>query len=154
MNETPNQPHLLLVEDDPAQADLVRMGLDSSCGGFSIDHVLDGEAALAYLRQEKPYAGSPRPDVVFLDLNLPRISGIEVLQQIKRDASLCMIPIVVLSTSESDNDRSAAYAHGVNSYVKKPVGFENFQQMCQDLRQYWMSRNLPPVWEQAAKRAG
>ena len=80
MMTTERQPHILLVEDDHSQADLLMMGLESASGGFTISHVSDGAEAIAYFDPEGQYAGSPRPDVVFLDLNLPKVSGLEVLE--------------------------------------------------------------------------
>lgn len=146
-------PHILLVEDDQSQADLMMMGLESAGGGFTIAHAIDGIDAMAYVRKQGGYAGEPTPDVIFLDLNLPRLSGIEVLTQLKGDSALSRIPVVILSTSESESDRMMAYAQGANSYVKKPVGFESFQQMCRDLWQFWTKRNLPPVRDEAHRRA-
>lgn len=153
MTENNRTPHILLVEDDQSQADLMMMGLESAGGGFTIGHVLDGVEAMEYVRKEGAHAGAPTPDVIFLDLNLPRLSGLEVLEQLKGDPIHCRIPVVILSTSENESDLMQAYTHGVNSYVNKPVGFENFQQMCRDLRQFWTRRNLPPVREGADRKA-
>ena len=153
MIENNNEPHILLVEDDQSQADLMMLGLRSDGGGFTIDQVVDGVEAMAYIRKQDSYAGAPTPDVVFLDLNLPRLSGLEVLEQVKADPNLQQIPVVILSTSENESDLMNAYVRGVNSYVKKPVGFDRFQQMCKDLRQFWTVRNMPPRQHQAERTA-
>ena len=153
MIENNNEPHILLVEDDQSQADLMMLGLRSDGGGFTIDHVVDGVEAMAYIRKQDSYAGAPTPDVVFLDLNLPRLSGLEVLEQVKADPNLQQIPVVILSTSENESDLMNAYARGVNSYVKKPVGFDRFQQMCKDLRQFWTVRNMSPRQQQEERKA-
>jgi CheY-like chemotaxis protein len=107
--------------------------------------VHNGEEALAYLRGAGVYARYPRPDVVLLDLNLPRLSGHEVLRDIKEDRELQAIPVVVLTTSTAERDLARAYDSHANSYVVKPVDFARFHQLVTDLCQYWGTWNQPPA---------
>ena len=107
--------HFLLVEDDPSHAELVRLCLAASPPEVTVDHVSDGAAALAYLRRQGEYVDAPRPDLVLLDLKLPKLDGHEVLEQVKSDDALATIPIVVLTTSASESDRARAYRQHVNS---------------------------------------
>ncbi len=136
--------HFLLVEDDDDHAELIRMNLAESRIGNTMDRVSDGEEALAYLRREGAFADRPRPDVVLLDLKLPKVDGHEVLAQVKSDDALRCIPIVVLTTSQAEADRAQAYFNHTNSYLVKPVDFAQFQKMVKDLKLYW------GVWNQLA----
>ncbi len=111
----------------------------------TVDRVADGEQALAYLRREGSFREAPRPDIILLDLKLPGIDGHEVLAVLKKDPSLCCIPVVVLTTSAAEADRARAYYNHANSYLTKPVDFEKFNQMVQDLKLYWCVWNQPPV---------
>lgn len=127
----------LLVEDDDSHALLFTRVLERSPIAKTLDRVGDGVEALAYLRREGSYADRPVPDVVFLDLKLPKLDGLEALERIKSDAALKKIPIVMLTTSDAETDRARAYEHHVNSYVVKPADFEQFQRLVQDLGFYW-----------------
>ncbi|MCB9838168.1 MAG: response regulator [Phycisphaeraceae bacterium] len=135
--------HFLLVEDNQDHADLVRMSLEINNVTNTLDHVRDGLAAMAYLRNSGEYGGSKRPDVILLDINLPKMNGHEILEQIKADEDLKVIPVVVLTTSAADADRLSAYRSHANSFVTKPVDFQKFQNMIRDLNLYWT------VWNQA-----
>jgi CheY-like chemotaxis protein len=135
----------LLVEDDDNHAHLVMRSLARSPVTNQVYRVHNGEEALAFLRGAGVYARYPRPDVVLLDLNLPRLSGHEVLRDIKEDRDLQAIPVVVLTTSCAERDRERAYSFHANSYVVKPVDFDQFQQLVTDLCQYWGAWNQPPV---------
>jgi CheY-like chemotaxis protein len=137
--------HFLLVEDDDDHAELIQMTLAESRIGNTFDRVSDGEEALAYLRREGAYTDKLRPDVVLLDLKLPKVDGHEVLAQIKSDESLRGIPVVVLTTSHSEADKAKAYYNHANSYLVKPVDFDRFQQMVKDLKLYWGVWNQPAV---------
>ena len=134
----------LLVEDDDSHAELVQMALADNQVSNRVDRVNDGEQALAYLRREGHYADYPQPDVVILDLKLPKIDGHEVLAQLKTDHKLRAIPVVVLSTSAAKLDKAKAYYNHVNSYLVKPVGFGEFHQMIKDLARYWSVWNQRP----------
>lgn len=113
---------ILLVEDNPADARLAREALGASSVSANINVTRDGMEALALLRRATPYAHAPRPDVILLDLNLPRKNGREVLGEIKADAMLRCIPVVVLTTSNAPQDIQAAYAGHANAYLTKPLG--------------------------------
>ena len=141
-----NQPtHFLLVEDEPAHAELVRIAMDENAVANTMDHVEDGEEAVRYLNGEGQYEGRRRPDVVLLDIRLPKMDGHEVLEYMKTRDHLSTIPVVMLTTSDADSDRIRAYEHNANSYVTKPVDFEQFRKMVRDLQLYWAVWNHPPV---------
>lgn len=139
-----NIKRFLLVEDNNAHAKLVMMQFAEYRDRIQVDRVSDGEAALDYVFQRGPYVGRPRPDVILLDLNLPKVDGHEVLRQIKADCCLRSIPVVVLTTSQTEADTSECYRHYVNSYLVKPIDFERFKQMMRDLGQYWSAWNQSP----------
>ena len=141
-----NQPtHFLLVEDEPAHAELVKIAMDENAVANTMDHVEDGEEAVRYLNGEGQYEGRRRPDVVLLDIRLPKMDGHEVLEYMKTRDHLNTIPVVMLTTSDADSDRIKAYEHNANSYVTKPVDFEQFRKMVRDLQLYWAVWNHPPV---------
>lgn len=138
---------ILLAEDNPAHARLVERSLASNRVLNKLMHVSDGEEAVAYLRRESPFNDpelSPRPDVVLLDLRLPKVDGLEVLRQIKTDPELMQLPVVVLSTSQSDIDVARAYQLHANSYVVKPLDFTALTQLIGDLGYYWLVWNRSP----------
>jgi CheY-like chemotaxis protein len=127
INAEPNSAiTVLLVEDDPGDVLMTREALDDAKVLHDLHVAENGEAALAFLRRESPYEDAPRPDLVFLDLNLPRIDGREVLAQVKTDPKLRSIPVVVLTTSDAEEDVLRSYDLHANAYVTKPVDFETF----------------------------
>jgi CheY-like chemotaxis protein len=134
----------LLVEDDDTHAHLVVRSLSRARVANEVFRVKDGVEATAFLRQEREYADKPRPDVVLLDLQLPKMDGHEVLAVIKQDQDLKRIPVVVMTTSDTETDREQAYEHHANSYVVKPVDFEKFRKLVDDLSLYWGVWNEPP----------
>jgi CheY-like chemotaxis protein len=134
----------LLVEDDDSHVAILRRNLERSRVGNAIDRVADGAAALEFLRREGVYADRMRPDVILLDLKLPKLDGHEVLAAIKSDPNLQDIPVVVLTTSNAELDRVKAYRHHTNSYLVKPIDFEQFCKMVDDLGIYWGVWNRPP----------
>ncbi|HOB73783.1 MAG TPA: response regulator [Phycisphaerae bacterium] len=134
----------LLVEDNDAHAKLVMLQFRDNTNGLTIDRVPDGESALAYLRRQGPYAGKDRPDVVLLDLKLPRVNGHEVLRQLKADEDLRGIPVIVLTTSQAEKDMVEAYREYANSYLIKPFDFGSFQRMIEDVANYWGEWNQHP----------
>ncbi len=134
----------LLVEDDDSHAELIEMALAENRVSNTLSRVADGVAAMQYLRAQGPHAERVLPDVVLLDLKLPRMDGLEVLAAIKGDASLKSMPVVVLTTSTAEIDRAKAYSHHANSYVVKPLDFHTFHQMIKDLQLYWSAWNEPP----------
>ena len=120
------QIEVLLVEDDPGDVLMTREAFEDYKLTNQLHVVQDGADAMAFLRQEGEYADVPRPDLVLLDLNLPRMDGREVLQAIKSDPELASIPVVVLTTSEAEEDVLRSYSLHANAYVTKPVDFERF----------------------------
>ena len=118
--------HVLLVEDDPGDVLITREAFAENKVRNHLSVVNDGVKALAFLRREAEYADAPRPDLILLDLNLPRMDGHEVLANIKSDADLQRIPVVVLTTSDAEEDVLRSYDLHANAYVTKPVDFERF----------------------------
>jgi CheY-like chemotaxis protein len=117
---------VLLVEDDPGDELMIREAFEHHELRHSLHHVADGVEAMRFLRQEDGYGASPRPDLILLDLNLPRMDGRQVLREVKGDPALRAIPVVVLTTSEADEDILRSYELHANAYVTKPVDFDHF----------------------------
>lgn len=136
---------ILLVEDSPADVLITREAF-AEFKIFNTLHVVeDGVEAMAFLNQDGKYASVPRPDLILLDLNLPRKNGREVLAEIKNEPRLKNIPVVVLTTSHSESDVLEAYDQHANCYIVKPVGFDNFVDAMKTIRQFWFSVvTLPP----------
>jgi CheY-like chemotaxis protein len=118
--------NVLLVEDDEGDALIIREAFEYYRIRNRLTIVTDGEAALKFLRQAGPYAGAPRPGLILLDVNLPRRSGLEVLAELKQDPDLLVIPVVMLTTSQAEEDILRSYALHANAFVTKPVDFEHF----------------------------
>jgi CheY-like chemotaxis protein len=139
---------ILLVEDNPSDAELCLRALRRNNIANSIDVVTDGEEALEYLTQTGRHAGlagGPRPKVVLLDLKLPKIGGLEVLERVKADPAINGIPVVILTSSREDPDIERAYSLGVNSYIVKPVEFDGFSEAVRQLGFYWLLLNESPL---------
>ena len=130
---------VLLVEDDPGDVLLIREAFEHNKVHNNLSVVNDGEQALAYLRGDGQYAGAPRPDLVLLDLNLPRKDGREVLAEVKNDERLRTIPVVVLTTSEAEEDVLKSYELHANAYVTKPVDFERFVAIVRQIDDFFVS---------------
>ncbi len=130
---------ILLVEDSPADILITREAFQEARLLNALHVVEDGVQALEFLRREGSYASAPRPDLILLDLNLPRKNGREVLAEIKADYVLRTIPVIILTTSGSNEDILNAYDLHANCYVVKPVGFENFLKAVQSIRNFWFS---------------
>jgi two-component system, chemotaxis family, response regulator Rcp1 len=145
MNLTKHTAEILLVEDNPGDVRLTQEAL-KECKIINRLHVVeDGVEAIEFLRRQGRYPEAPRPDLIFLDLNLPRKDGREVLAEIKGDEELRTIPTVVLTTSAAEEDLLKAYGLHANCYVTKPVDFEQFVQVIQRLEEFWFSIvKLPP----------
>jgi CheY-like chemotaxis protein len=138
---------VMLVEDNVDHAELVIRTLEEHRIANKVRHFLDGQSALDYLFQRGEYtdpAECVRPHMILLDLRLPRVDGIDVLKTIKENDKLKSIPVVVLTTSEAEKDVTKAYNHHANSYLVKPVGFDEFKQLMDDLGFYWLSWNTTP----------
>ena len=135
---------ILLVEDNPAHAELVTRALAACPFKHEVHHVTNGQEALDYLYRQGTYADNEkcrRPDLVLLDLRLPKVDGLEVLDEIKRSEDICSIPVVALTTSDVATDVEAAYRRHVNSYLTKPADFAEFSELMQDLCKYWVKWN-------------
>lgn len=130
---------ILLVEDSPADVLMTRDAFEQARLVNTLHVVDDGVQALAFLRQEGMYASSPRPDLILLDLNLPRKNGVEVLAEIKSDPKLQSIPVVILTTSHTEQDILDSYDLHANCYIVKPVGFEKFLKAVQSIQDFWFS---------------
>lgn len=138
---------ILLVEDDPAHAEIVRRNLENARVANRLVHVTDGQMALDYLYHRAGFsapATSPRPGLVLLDLRLPKIDGLEVLRIVKADPDLTLIPVVVLTTSAAESDVARAYESHANSYLVKPVDFSQFVELMEALGYYWLAWNRHP----------
>lgn len=136
---------VLLVEDDPGDVLMTREAFAEDRVGNRLSVVSDGAEALAYLRREGPYTDAVRPDLVLLDLNLPRRDGREVLAEIKNDRDLHQIPVVVLTTSQADEDILCSYQLHANAYVTKPADFDRFIAVVRQIDQFFVGVvKLPP----------
>jgi two-component system response regulator len=141
---------VLLVDDDPGDVLLVREAFEDHKVGNALSVVSDGVEALRFVRREGAYADAPRPELILLDLNLPRKSGIEVLEEIRADEALTSIPVVVLTTSEAEEDIVRAYKLHANAYVTKPVDFESFRQIVHQIDDFFIGLvKLPPSDERS-----
>ncbi|WP_447971307.1 response regulator [Nitrospira sp. M1] len=130
---------VLLVEDDEEDVLLTKEALHRSKLSIELDVVTNGEQALLYLRQEAPYADTTRPDLVLLDINLPRKNGWEVLEVIKTHDQLKSLPVTMLTTSSEDPDIQRSYDLGANSYVTKPIGIDEFHRVVQAIQDFWFT---------------
>ena len=129
---------ILLVEDNEADVRLTREALREAGDGVRLSAVGDGEQALAYLRRQAGFAEAPRPDLVLLDLNLPRKNGLEVLDEMRSDEALAVIPVIMLTSSAARQDVEAAYAHGANAFVVKPQDLDSFMDLIGTIRGFWL----------------
>lgn len=136
---------VLLVEDDPGDVLLIREAFADYKVGNVLSVVSDGVEAMRFVRGEGDYAGRERPDLVLLDLNLPRKSGAEVLAEIKSDPELSMIPVIVLTTSEAEEDVLRSYKSHANAYITKPVDFDRFKEIVHQIDDFFIGIvKLPP----------
>lgn len=138
---------VLLVEDDPAHAEIVKRNFEKSRIANRLIHLPDGQAALDYLYRRDAFTdpvSSPRPGIVLLDLRLPKVNGLQVLQAIKGDPAFENIPVVILTTSSAESDIVKAYEFHANSYLVKPVDFNKFTELMDTLGYYWLAWNRHP----------
>jgi len=143
-----NNPTILVVDDDPADQFLVQEAMRTANLHYDLRLVSDGDEAIEYLYHRGRYAESrkaPRPDLILLDLNMPRLNGRQVARAIKSDPNFRAIPIVVLTTSRLDQDVEELYQTGVNSYIQKPANFDEFTEALRDLSSYWLGRATLPA---------
>jgi CheY-like chemotaxis protein len=147
--------NILLIEDNQDHAELVMRSFEDHRIANRIHHVTHGEEALHYLFRQGSYSDpktSPRPHVILLDLRLPRIDGLEILETIRSSPEIMNIPIVVLTTSQAEQDVAKAYSEHVNSYLVKPVDFDSFNRMMEDLGFYWLAWNHYPWSDTSSSR--
>lgn len=130
---------ILLVEDNPGDVRLVAEGLSTLRGRHHLNVARDGLEAMTFLRREPPYASAPRPDLIVLDLNLPRKRGQEVLAETKADPSLSSVPIIIFSSSQAVADIANSYALHANCYIVKPVDLDQFLAAVKAIEQFWLS---------------
>ena len=138
---------VLLVEDSPGDVLLTQEAFRAANGAVHLHVASDGVVAMAFLRREGAYVQAPRPDLILLDLNLPKMDGREVLALIKADKSLKLIPTVILTTSGAEGDIVKSYQLQANSYISKPVQLEAFESVVKSINDYWMTKVKLPAQE-------
>lgn len=143
MSTAVSPPPILLVEDNPMDLDLTLRAFSKKKFGNHVHIARDGEEALAFMPRWE--AGEPLPAVILLDINLPKVNGLEVLRQLKAHERFRRIPVVVLTSSREDKDLKTAYDLGVNSYIEKPVSFNKFMEVAEHIELYWCVLNERPV---------
>ena len=136
---------ILLVEDSPSDAQLTMAALKMAKVVNQVSHVEDGVEAMEFLRQEGKYAQSKRPDLVLLDLNLPRKDGREVLEEMKGNPDFQLIPVVILTTSQAEQDIIRSYKFHANCYITKPVNFDRFLEVVQSIENFWLTVVALPI---------
>jgi chemotaxis family two-component system response regulator Rcp1 len=131
--------HILLVEDNEGDIVLTLEALREAKINNRIDVARDGEEALNFLNKKGKFNNALTPDIIFLDINLPRINGMEILAAIKNDDALKIIPVIMLTTSDADNDITKSYFNHANCYITKPVDIEKFMEVIQSIKSFWIS---------------
>jgi CheY-like chemotaxis protein len=131
---------VLLVEDSPGDVRLTQEAFRNANTTVHLQVACDGVEAMAFLRKEGSHAGASRPDLILLDLNLPKMDGREVLAHIKADDGLKMIPIIILTTSEADADITESYQLHANCYLNKPVQLDDFESLVKSINDFWLTR--------------
>ena len=134
-----NEIRILLVEDNEGDILLTLEALKEVRIGNEVDVVKDGDKALQFLKKEGEFKDANTPDLILLDINLPRTDGFEVLAVIKKDERLSVIPVIMLTTSDSEKDILESYQHHANCYITKPVNFENFMNVIQTIKDFWIN---------------
>jgi len=135
---------ILLVEDNPDHAELTKRALEDGNLGNQVRWLKDGQEATDYLLRKGNYANANRPGLILLDIKLPKLDGIEVLKKIKGDDELRIIPVVMLTTSDRDEELYKCYKAGANSFITKPVKFNEFSEKIKSLKFYWLLTNQAP----------
>jgi two-component system, chemotaxis family, response regulator Rcp1 len=149
--ETDMPIQVLLIEDSPGDVRLTQEALRDSNKSIHLQIASDGVEAMAFLRREAAYADAPRPDLILLDLNLPRMDGRQVLAHIKEDESLRTIPTVVLSTSEAEADIVKSYQLQANCYLSKPVKLDAFEGIVKSINDFWLNKVRLPAQTQSRR---
>jgi CheY-like chemotaxis protein len=130
---------ILLVEDNAEEAEWTQQALRDSRVRNRIYWVEDGEEAMTFLRREGPYAHVPRPDLILLDIYMPRMNGQEVLEQVKADPELKRIPVVIMTSSDDDREIIRAYEHHANCFVTKPIDMDKFMEVVRSIEDFWLT---------------
>lgn len=130
---------VLMVDDDEGDVELTRTALKNHKLKIDLHSVQDGEQAMLFLRRHAPYVSAPRPDLILLDLNMPKKDGRQVLAEIKVDDDLKLIPVVILTTSSAETDILKSYKLGCNCYATKPVGFKEFTDIVKKIEEFWLT---------------
>ncbi|MGH1435983.1 MAG: response regulator [Lewinella sp.] len=144
MNKKSRRYCILLIEDNPGDVRLTKEAFRETGADIDLQVVMDGVEAVAYLQQEREYAEKPIPDLILLDLNLPKWGGKQVLERIKKDERFLRIPVVVLTTSNASADVLASYNLHANCFINKPVDFDNFFQIINYIQQFWLETATLP----------
>lgn len=147
INENKQPFDILLVEDEPADANLIKMALKEGKINYRLHHVLDGVEALHFLHEHQLNSNSTQADLIILDLNMPRMNGKEFLKSIKSDKQLNSIPVVVLTTSDVERDVVASYKLGASGFITKPIDMDQFIKAIGQLQDYWFNLNRLPKKE-------
>ena len=137
--------HILIVDDNTTDLVIMREAFADTQIDAVLDVAINGEEAMKYLRRVGEFAKSPRPDLIILDLNMPRKNGHEVLHEIKSDPLLLRIPVIVLTTSQAEEDVSRAYAAHANCYIRKPVDFVEFEKVMATIERFWFETVILPM---------
>ena len=144
MNLSQNKVTILLIEDNPGDVRLTQEAFKEGKKNVNLDVVMDGVEAINYLYKRDQYSEKESPDLILLDLNLPKMDGREVLEKVKNDDNLRMIPIIVLTTSDADQDILKSYNLHVNCYLNKPVDFDKFFDIIQKIEDFWLTTAILP----------
>ncbi len=144
MNETQSTITILLIEDNPGDVRLTQEAFKEGRKNVTLDVVMDGVEAINYLYNKAPYQEKKNPDLILLDLNLPKMDGREVLEKVKSDDNLRRIPVIVLTTSDADQDILKSYNLHVNCYLNKPVDFDKFFDIIQKIEDFWLTTAILP----------
>lgn len=139
MNKDLKLIEVLLVEDDPQDVEITKEVMELSKVKLNVNVVENGAEALSYLRKENEFMNAVRPDLILLDLNMPKMNGREFLEEMKKDESLRLIPVVILTTSKAEEDIVKTYKLGASCYVTKPVGLDQFQKVVQAVDTFWFT---------------
>ncbi|MDY7101411.1 MAG: response regulator [Actinomycetota bacterium] len=142
---TPRPATILLAEDSENDAELTRLGFERARLLVDLHHVTDGEQCLAFLRREAPYTDAPTPDLLLLDLNMPRLDGREVLAELVSNERLQHLPVVVLTTSSDESDVLEMYRLRCSSYITKPIDFHQFIDVVRNVGDYWLTMLVLPT---------
>jgi two-component system, chemotaxis family, response regulator Rcp1 len=145
LSESGRPAEILLVEDNDNDTELMRLAFKQAKLLVRVHRVADGEECMAFLRKQPPFENTPVPDLIFLDLNMPRMDGREVMQEILKDDQLRHLPVIVMTSSDADADVLASYRLRCSSYIVKPIGFENFAQVIRSLSSYWFTVVVLPT---------